>query len=205
MELKNMGYWRILALVLIAAMLSVIYSFVMGVNLFVGFFAMLLAVFGSYYVLMSLIEEDTIKLRENERMFVRTLNGGSVIFPREKGGLLGRGKKTHRNLDIYLTSERIIAKNPKSTVLSLPLSAIESIDEENKLMVKYLRATYIVDEGEKEVLLFVGNTDLWMKRLAQTSIADKVEDKVITEDKTTDILTEDKTIDKAMEKLKKLI
>jgi len=174
MELKDTGYWRILAMVLIAAILAVIYSFIMGVSPFVGFFAMLLAVFGSYYVLMSLVEEDKVRLRENEKMLVRTLNGGSVIFPREKGGLLGRGKKTHRNLDIYLTSERIIAKNPKSTVLSLPLSAIESINEERKLMVRYLRATYIVDEGEKEVLLFVGNTDLWMKRLAQTGAVEKM-------------------------------
>ncbi|MBU4266189.1 MAG: hypothetical protein KKE96_03075 [Candidatus Altiarchaeota archaeon] len=176
LDIDEMGYKRIVAMVLIAGILAVFYSLLMGINLVVSFLAMILAVFGSYYVFMSFLEEEKPPdLPEGEEIILRTLDKGRILFPRGMGKVLGRDSQT--DLSIYLTNRRIIVNSRgNEQVLSIPLTSIRSYDKEKKLMATYIRLRYIDENGkEKDSLMIVGNPDRWIHRMGEFGVGLRAE------------------------------
>ena len=170
-NIEEIGYRRIAAMVLIAGILSVFYSFIMGIDMVVSFLAMLLAVFGSYYVFMSFLEEEKPpELMEGENIIIRTLDKGSLLFPRGIGKFLGRD--TRSDVSIYLTNRRIMVNSRgKEQLLSLPLSSIRNYRREKKLMAQYIRLNYGDEDGkEREALIVVGNPDRWLHRMGELGV-----------------------------------
>lgn len=176
LNIEEIGYRRIAAMALIAGILSVFYSFLMGINLVVSFLAMLLAVFGSYYVFMSFLEEETPpELPDGEEIVLRTLDKGRLIFPRGIGKFLGR--ETQADLSIYLTNRRIIVNSrTDEVVLSVPLTSIRKYGKERKVMASYIRLSYVDENGkDKDALMIVGNPDRWIHRMAELGAGSKEE------------------------------
>ena len=174
LNIEEIGYRRIAAMALIAGILSVFYSFLMGINMVVSFLAMLLAVFGSYYVFMSFLkEEKPPELLEGESIILRTLDKGRLIFPRGIGKFLGR--ETQADLSIYLTNRRIIVNSrANGQVLSIPLPSIKNYGKEKKVMTNYIRLSYVDENGkDKDALMIVGNPDRWIHRMAELGVGMK--------------------------------
>ena len=162
-RIKEMGYEVFLGLVAAIIVLAFIYQFIIG-NLFLALLSMGIAIFGCYYIFKYITEEEEpLKLMQGEELLLRTLDRGAVLFPRKKGKFFG--KKGHRDLSLYLTSERILARSHGEFVLDLPLDSIQNFREEEKLRSKYIRVTFLEKGKEKDILLFVGNTKLWMEKL----------------------------------------
>lgn len=193
LNIDELGYRRIVAMVLIAGILAVFYSFLMSLNLVVSFLAMLLAIFGSYYVFMSFLEEEKPpELLEGEEIILRTLDKGRILFPRGIGKVLG--KDTRTDVSIYLTNRRIIVNSrANEQVLSVPLTSIGKYGKERKLMANYIRLRYIDENGKKkDALMIVGNPDRWIHRMAELGVGLKAE-------------TPEKSDSKDMNKIKKSI
>jgi len=176
LDIDELGYRRIVAMVLIAGILAVFYSFLMGIDLVVSFLAMILAVFGSYYVFVSFLEEEKpLELPEGEEVILRTLEKGRILFPKGIGKVFGRD--TQADLSIYLTNRRIIVNSrTNEQVLSIPLTSIRSCTREKKLMATYIRLRHIDENGkEKDSLMIVGNPDRWIHRMAELGVGLKAE------------------------------
>jgi hypothetical protein len=124
-------------------------------------------------------------------MIVRTIDRGYIMFPKKKGGFLT--SNTERDLNVYLTNKRIFArKSSGKSVFEEPLQAITGVVTEKKIFTNYLRVTYVEQGVSKQVLLFIGDTGLWTKRLAQLGVKSADEyDKPTTREKET--YTEDAT------------
>lgn len=173
--LEKLDYKGIAVLTVIALVLAVFYSLVSGMNIFLCIISMIIAVFGSFIIFASFFEEEKpVKLGEGETMILRTLDRGYLMHPKKLGGFMS--KKTERDLNIYLTNKRILArKSSGEYVFDQPLTAIEKVNPEKRIMSRYLRVRYLDQGREKDTLLFVGDTDLWMKRLAGVGITDRDE------------------------------
>lgn len=163
-RIKEMGYEVFLGLLAVTIVLAFIYKFLIG-NLFLALLSMGIAIFGCYYIFKYITEEEEepLELMQGEELLLRTLDRGAVLFPRKKGKFFG--KKGYRDLSLYLTSERILARGHREFVLDLPLDSIQNFREEEKLRSKHIRVTFLENGKEKDVLLFVGNTKLWMEKL----------------------------------------
>ncbi len=176
LNINEIGYRRIAAMVAIAGILAVFYSLLMGITLVVSFLAMLLAVFGSYYMFMSFLEEEKPpRLLEGEGIILRTLEKGRILFPRGIGKFLGRD--TRSDVSIYLTNRRIIVNSrANEQVLSIPLLSIKNYSKERKIMANYIRLSYVDEDGrDKDVLMIVGNPDRWLHRMAELGVGEKRE------------------------------
>jgi hypothetical protein len=167
--LKKLDYKGIIVLAAIALILGVIYSFFIN-NLMTAIIAMFLAVFGAYFLFTTYFEEEKpVKLMEGEKMILRTLDRGYIMLPGKLGGFMS--SKTQRDLDIYLTDKRVIARRSSGDfVFDQYLNTIESVAPERRLMTRYLRVRYTEKGKEKDALLFVGDVDLWLKRLKQVGV-----------------------------------
>jgi hypothetical protein len=171
-EIKKLDYKGIAVLLAIALALGVIYGTFFIQNMFLGIIAMIIAVFGSYYVLSSFFEEEKpVNLEPGERMILRTLDRAYMMFPKKRGFLTAESK---RDLSVYLTDKRLFAKKSSGeTVFEKPLSSLAGVSSEKRLMAKCLRLRYYSEGREKEVLLFAGDNDLWIKRLGELGIKEK--------------------------------
>ena len=177
MQIKNyfekLEYAGIAVLLVIAVILAVFYNLVIPqFNIFFSIIAMVLAVFGSFYIFRSFFEEEKpVELAAGEKMIIRTLDRGYILLPNKPGGFMSR--KSQRDLNIYLTNRRILGrKSSGEYVFDTPLSAVSKVMPEKRLLAKYLRVRYLDKGKEKDALLFVGSQgiDLWLKRLAQLGI-----------------------------------
>ncbi len=166
---KKLDYRGIIVLAVISLILGFIYSFFIN-NLVTAMIAMFVAVFGAYFIFTTYFEEEKpVTLMEGERMILRTLDRGYVMFPGKLGGFMT--SKSQRDLDIYLTDKRVIArKSSGDFVYDQYLNTIESVTPERRLMTRYLRFRYSDKGREKDALLFVGDVDLWLKRLKQVGV-----------------------------------
>lgn len=163
-KVKEIGYKKILAIVIAVIVIAILYSYLVGINLVVSFMAILLAIGGSYYIFSSFYrEERPPELKKGERILVKTLDGGYVLFPKKRKGLLG--KEVYRNLDIYLTNERIIAREKGEDKLEIPIKSIKEAKVKGKFMNKMVRLVYRKDDEEDEALIYPGDVDLWMRNL----------------------------------------
>ena len=163
-KIKEMGYEVFLGLVAVIIVLAFIYKFIIG-NLFLALLSMGIAVIGCYYLFRYILEEEEpLTLRAGETLILKTLDRGAVLFPRKKGKFFGR--KGSRDLSIYLTSERIIARGRNEFILDLSLDSVLRWGEEEKLKSNYLRVGFMEKKDERDVLLFVGDTKLWMDKLS---------------------------------------
>jgi hypothetical protein len=171
--LEKLDYRLVAVLLVIAILLAFVYNFFISINIFTALIAMLIAVFGSYFIFMSFFEEEKpVKLNEGENMILRTLDRGYLLYPKKLGGFMG--KKSHRDLDIYLTDRRILAREPSGEfILDKALNSIEDIIPGKRLMSRYLRARYSENGKDKDVLLFVGDIDLWMEKLNELGVVKK--------------------------------
>ncbi len=162
-KIRGMGYEVFLGLVAIIIVLTFIYNLIIG-NLFLSLLSMGIAVFGCYYLFKYILEEEEpLELMQGEELLLRTLDRGVVLFPRKKGKFFG--KEGHRDLCLYLTSKRILARRRGEIVLDIPVDSIQNFREEKKWRSNYLRVTFLEKEKGRDVLLFVGNTKLWMEKL----------------------------------------
>jgi len=164
-ELSKLDYKGIAALLAIALVLGIAYSFFIG-SVVLAFIAMTIGVFGTYFIVSSFFEEEKpLKLMPVEKMVIRILDRGYIMFPQKKGGFLT--KESRSGLNIYLTTKRILAmKGAKETAFDQPLASVIEVSPEKRLMTRYLRIRYQDKMKEKDVLLFVGDVDLWLQRLA---------------------------------------
>lgn len=162
-KIEEMGYSIFLGLVAIIIVLAFIYNFIIG-NLFLALLSIGIAVIGCYYLFRYITEEEEpLKLMQGEKLLLRTLDRGAVLFPRKKGKFFG--KEGYRDLSLYLTSMRILARSHGKFVLDLSLESIQNFREDEKFRSKHLRVTFLEKGKERDVLLFVGNTKLWMEKL----------------------------------------
>jgi hypothetical protein len=171
-ELKKLDYKGIGILFVIGLILGAVYGTFFIKNVFLGIVAMIIAVFGSYFVLSSFFEEDKPeKLEEGEKMILRTMDRAYILFPR-KGGFL----TTHseRDLSVYLTDRRLYAKKSSGKVIfEKNISALASVTTEKRMLTNYLRLRYYLEGKEKDALLFVGDTGIWIKRLGELGVKEK--------------------------------
>ena len=92
-----------------------------------------------------------------------------ITQPKKKGGFLKSNKE--RDLSVYLTDKRIFArKSSGQQVFEQPLQAITGVVTEKKVFTNYLRITYVEQGTDKQALLFIGDTGLWTRRLAQLGV-----------------------------------
>ncbi|MFZ2456970.1 MAG: hypothetical protein WAX07_10880 [Candidatus Altiarchaeia archaeon] len=189
-ELKKLDYKGIGILLIIGLVLGVIYGAFFINNIFFGIVAMVIAVFGSYFVLSSFFEEDKPeKLEPGEKMILRTMDRAYILFPK-KGGFLTA--QSERDLSVYLTDRRIFAKKSSEKVIfEKNISALSRVSTEKRMLTKYLRLRYYLEGKEKDALLFVGDTDIWIRRLGELGVkekdayeSDKEEDNSFVEDAT---------------------
>jgi len=97
--IERIGYFTTIVLFIIAIILAILYSKLVDTNFFVGILAMILAVFGSYYLFISFeAEEKPLELEPGEKRNLKTVDIGVVIFPKKVGGI--RSKDMHKNLSI---------------------------------------------------------------------------------------------------------
>ena len=174
-EIKKLDYKGIGILFLIGLILGVIYGvFFLGNNVLFGIVAMIIAVFGSYFVLSSFFEEDKPeKLEAGEKMILRTMDRAYILFPK-KGGFLTA--QSERDLSVYLTDRRIFAKKSSGKLIfEKNISALVSVSTEKRMLTNYLRLRYYLEGKEKDALLFVGDTGIWIKRLGELGVKEKDE------------------------------
>lgn len=173
-ELKKTDPKGVAILLGISLILGLIYSAFIH-NLPLALLATTVAVFGSYFLLSSFErEEKPLPMLPGEKTILKTLDMCYIMFPNKKGGFLTN--KSERDLSIYLTNKRIVARKPSGElVLDLMLQNISGIVVERKLMTNYLRITYLFEGREQQALLFVGNTDLWMQRLRDAGAQERDE------------------------------
>jgi hypothetical protein len=173
-EIKKLDYRGIGILLLIGLVLGVIYGAFFINNIFFGIVAMVIAVFGSYFVLSSFFEEDKPeKLEAGEKMILRTMDRAYMLFPK-KGGFLTT--QSERDLSVYLTDRRIFAKKSSGKVIfEKNLCALVSVATEKRMLTTYLRIRYYLEGKEKDALLFVGDTAIWIKRLGELGVKEKDE------------------------------
>ncbi len=192
-EIKKLDYKGIAVLLAIALILGVIYGAFFIHNMFFGITAMIIAVFGSYYVLSTFFEEEKpVNLEPGEKMILRTLDRAYMMFPK-KGGFLTAESK--RDLSVYLTDKRIFAKKSSGeTIFEKQINALSGVTSEKRLMTKCLRLRYYSEGKEKEALLFVGDTDVWIKRLGELGIKEKDEYETDTEEKDDNFLKDSKNL-----------
>lgn len=171
-ELKKLDYKGIGVLFFIGLILGVVYGAFFIKNLFFGIVAMIIAVFGSYFVLASFFEEDKpVKLDAGEKMILGTLDRAYILFPK-RGGFLTT--QSERDLSVYLTDKRMFArKSSGQTIFEKKISDIISVAPEKRMLTNYLRLKYTMAEKEKDALLFVGDTDTWIKRLKEAGVKDR--------------------------------
>jgi hypothetical protein len=172
-ELKKLDYKGIGVLFLIGLILGTIYGVVfLNNNVFFGIVAMIIAVFGSYFILSSFFEEDKPeKLDEGEKMILRTMDRAYILFPK-KGGFLTA--QSERDLSVYLTDRRLYAKKSSGKVIfEKNISALASVSTEKRVLTNYLRLGYYLEGKEKDALLFVGDTAIWIKRLGELGVKEK--------------------------------
>lgn len=170
---KEIGYGMVVILFLIAVILAFIYSWLLNTNFVIGFLAMILAVFGAYYIFLSFERaEEPLKLGPGEQRNLQTPAVGVVIFPKNLGGV--RSKDMFRNLSIYLTNKRIIARNAwNEYFLDLPLTSIYGFKLEKVIATNYIRIRFLEKGKQEDALLFVGNEEgfgLWMERLRKLGV-----------------------------------
>ena len=187
-EIKKLDYKGIGLLFAIALVLGVIYGTFFIHNIFFGILAMVIAVFGCYYVMSSFFEEEKpVNLEPGEKMILRTLDRAYLLFPK-KGGFLTTDSQ--RDLSVYLTDRRIFAKKSSGgTVFEKPITALSGVTSEKRLMTNYLRLRYYSEGKEKDVLLFVGDSAIWIKRLGELGVKEK--DEFETDEKKKDNYAED--------------
>ncbi len=162
-KIEELGYGVFLGLVAAVIILAFAYKLIIG-SLFLSLLSMGIAVFGCYYIFRYITEEEeALKLMEGEALLLKTLDLGVVLFPRKKGKFFG--KEAHRDLSLYLTSNRILARRRGESVLDIPVDSIQGFREEERLKSRYIRVTFLGDKKEKDVLLFVGDTKLWMEKM----------------------------------------
>lgn len=171
--LKGIGYKSIAILLAIAVIGAIIYSYFITHNFAVALLAMVLAIFGSYYLFLSFErEEKPLDLEKGEKRNLKTVDVGVVIFPKKKGGI--RSKEMNRNLSIYLTNKRIIARNSwNEYFLDLPLDSILGMELVKVLATEYIRIRFLEKGKEKDALIFVGDkkgTGLWMERMKNLGV-----------------------------------
>ena len=173
-EIKKLDYKGIGILFLIGLILGVIYGAVFIKNVFLGIVAMIIAVFGSYFVLSSFFEEDKPeKLEAGEKMLLRTMDRAYILFPK-KGGFLTT--QSERDLSVYLTDRRIFAKKSSGKLIfEKNISAFVSVSTEKRMLTNYLRLRYYLEGKEKDALLFVGDTGIWIKRMGELGVKEKDE------------------------------
>lgn len=163
-KIKEMGHGVFLVLVAVIIVLAFIYKLLIG-NLFLSLLSMGIAVFGCYYLFRYITEEEKpLELMEGEELLLKTLDRGAVLFPRKKGKFFG--KEGWRDVSLYLTSKRILARCRGEFVLDIPLGSIQNFGEEKRLRSNYIRVTFLEKGKERDVLLFVGNTKLWMEKMS---------------------------------------
>ncbi len=173
--LKEIGYGISAILLVIAVIAALVYSHFITHSFVVGLIAMLLAIFGSYYLFLSFErEEKPLNLEKGERRNLKTVEVGVVIFPKKKGGI--RSKEINRNLSIYLTSKRIIARNAwNEYFLDLPLSSIQGMELVKVIATEYIRVRFLEKGKQKDALVFMGDkkgTQLWLERLKKLGVED---------------------------------
>jgi hypothetical protein len=162
-KIREMGYEVFLALVAVVIVMAFVYNLLVG-DLFLSLLSMGIAVFGCYYLFRYILEgEEPLELRQDETLLLKTLDIGVILFPRKKGKFFG--KEGHREVSLYLTSKRILVRRRNESVLDIPLKSIQSFKEEQRWRSNYLRITFLEKGKERDVLLFVGNTELWMEKL----------------------------------------
>jgi len=124
--------------------LGVVYGIFFIKNLILGVTAMIIAVFGSYFVLSSFFEEDKpVKLEDGEKMILRTLDRAYILFPK-KGGFLTTNSE--RDLSVYLTDRRIFARKASGqTIFEERICDIAGVSTEKRVLTNYLRLRYIKD------------------------------------------------------------
>jgi hypothetical protein len=173
-ELKKLDYKGIGVLFLIGLILGVVYGAFFIKNVFLGVVAMIIAVFGSYFVLSSFFEEDKPeKLDEGEKMILRTMDRAYILFPK-KGGFLTA--QSERDLSVFLTDRRLFAKKSSGKVIfEKNISALVSVKTEKRMLSSYLRLRYYLEGKEKDALLFVGDTGIWIKRLGELGVKERDE------------------------------
>ncbi len=173
-EIKKLDYKGIGLLMAIALVLGVIYGAFFIHNMFFGIVAMVIAVFGCYYVMSSFFEEEKpVSLEPGEKMILRTLDRAYLLLPK-KGGFLTT--QSQRDLSVYLTNRRIFAKKSSGeTVFEKPITDLSGVTSEKRLMTSYLRLRYYSEGKEKDVLLFVGDSGIWIKRLGELGVREKDE------------------------------
>lgn len=171
--LKEIGLGISAILLVIAIIGAWIYSKLVTQSFVVALIAMLLAVFGSYYLFLSFErEEKPLELEKGEKRNLKTVDVGVVIFPKKLGGI--RSKEMNRNLSIYLTNKRIIARNSwNEYFLDLPLSSIQGMELVKVIATEYIRIRFLEKGKQKDALLFVGDkngTMLWLERLEKLGV-----------------------------------
>lgn len=172
-HLERLGFKGILALAAVAIVLAVLYDLLFAKNLVLSVLSLTVAVFGAYLIFASFEEEEKpLIMLEGEKPILKVLESAYVIFPKKPGGFMGG--KTKSGLDVYLTSKRIVARKPSGDhVLDVPLETVQQVLAERRVLSRFLRVRYPEDGKTKDALLFVGNTDLWMERLAMLGVAQK--------------------------------
>ncbi|MEM4347635.1 MAG: hypothetical protein QW802_03510 [Candidatus Altiarchaeota archaeon] len=171
----EIGYWMAAVLFLIAIAGAFIYANIpfFEVPFAVALVSMLIGVFGAYYLLISFEKpEKPLELLPGEQRNLRTLEMGAVIFPKKLGGIMS--KEMHRNVTIYLTNKRILARDVfGETLLEIPLETIKGFKVEKIIATDYIRMLYTEKGKEKDVLIFVGNRDsidLWISRMSSFGV-----------------------------------
>lgn len=173
-ELKKIDARGIAVLLGISLILGLVYSAFIH-NLALALLATTIAVFGSYFLLSSFErEEKPLALMPGEKTILKTLDMGYIMFPGKKGAFLTN--KSERDLSIYLTNKRIVARKASGEiVLDLMLQSISGVVVERKVMTNHLRITYLFEGKDRQMLLFIGNTDLWMQRLSDAGVKERDE------------------------------
>jgi hypothetical protein len=168
-KLKKIDVKGIALLLGLSLLLGIIYGIIIN-NIVLAIISMSVAVFLSFFLLTSFFEEEKpVTLLQGEKMIIRTLDRCYLMLPKKKGGFLKSNKE--RDLSIYLTDKRIFArKSSGKIVFEQPLQAITGVVTEKRVFTNYLRITYLEQGIDKQVLLFIGDTDLWTKRLAQVGV-----------------------------------
>ncbi len=167
-DIQDLGVKGVGLFIFIAFVLAIIYNLLTGFNLIIGFFTMILAVFGSYLIFVSFEKEVPPPVIDgDETIMLETIDQAYVLFPARKGRVLG--KQSHKYLSLYLTNKRIIGKDV-DVVLDIKLESIREIKVEKKLFKSYIRATYLEDNEEKDVLLVTGDTALWIQKLGELGV-----------------------------------
>ena len=201
-ELSKLDYKGIGVLLAISVFLGMIYSFFIG-NFILALFAMVIAVFGTYFIMSSFFEEEKpVDLLPGERMVLRTLDRGYIMFPQKKGGFFTKESKA--DLSIYLTTKRIMAmRNSGEKAIDQPLESILDIQPEKRLMTRYLRIRYLEKGKEKDALLFVGDVDLWLERLSGLGVKEAYDiDSLAEKEKKKEFIEDASTLKKKVEKKK---